>query len=81
MARQDLTNAKLFSIRQLWAIGIVVVSGTAALTMGYFRLDAKASAAIDKTNALAEEVKIMTCLVRQQNYHQFYKRIPEWECK
>lgn len=81
MAQKDLTETKLFSLKQLWAIGVVVVCGTAALTMGYFRLDAKASQAISRTDALSEEVKIMTCLVRQQNYHQFYKRIPDWECK
>lgn len=81
MPQRDLTETKIFSIKQLWLIGVVVVGGTAALTMGYFQLDAKASAALDKAKTLSEEVKIVTCLVRQQNYHQFYKRIPEWECK
>lgn len=81
MPPKDLTETKLFSLKQLWAIGVVVVGGTAALVMGYFQLDAKASAALAKANTLSDEVKIVTCLVRQQNYHQFYKRIPEWECK
>ena len=81
MAQKDLTETKLFSIKQLWTIAIAVIGGTAALTMGYFQLDAKASAAIEKANTLSQDVKILSCLVRQQNYHQFYKRIPEWECK
>lgn len=88
MAQKDLTETKLFNLKQLWLIGVVVVGGTAALTMGYFQLDAKANGAIKANQTLSEDVvdlsgrlAVIECLIRQQNYHQFYKRVPGWECK
>lgn len=76
----DPTERKLFSVKQLWTIGVFVASATATLTLGYFQLDAKASSAIESNKVLSDEVQIIKCLIRQQNYHQFYKRIPNWEC-
>lgn len=77
----DLTSRKLFSVRQLWAMGAFVATCAATLTTGYFQLDAKASGAIESNKTLSQEVQTIKCLIRQQNYYQFYKRIPEWECK
>ena len=84
----DVTERKLFSAKQIWTVVVFVATATTTVTIGYFQLDAKASSAIDGTKVLSsdvqdlsEELQIIKCLIRQQNYHQFYKRIPEWECK
>ena len=76
----DPTERKLFSVKQLWTIGVFIATASGTVTLGYFQLDAKAESAIEGNKALAEEVKVIKCLVRQQNYYQFYKRIPNWEC-
>ena len=76
----DITETKLFSVKQLWTIGIVIVSATTTLAFGYFQLDAKANDAVAGNKQLSSRVEVIECLIRQQNYHQFYKQIPTWSC-
>lgn len=76
----DPTERKLFSVKHLWAIGVVVVTGTATITLGWYRLDAKAEMALEGNKTLATDVRTMKCLIEKQNHYLFYKQIPEWAC-
>lgn len=77
---QNITEIKLFSAKQLWTIGIVIASAAFTVAIGYFQLDAKANDAVKGNRQLTSRVEVIECLIRQQNYHQFYKQIPNWSC-
>lgn len=77
----------LIRMRHAWAILSTVVLLTAGAVSGWWSLrtdivaaNATASGVQAEVRGVQSEVREIRCLLRQQNEHQIYKRIPAYDC-
>lgn len=81
MGAKDVAEVRfVIRMRHAWAILSTVVVLTAGAVSGWWSLRTDIAGANAMAHGLQAEVREIRCLLRQQNEHQMYGRVPKYDC-